>query len=583
MTTLTARPDQYLTVTRAYQPVPLPEGGILITSDLAGHPGTYRLDSAGSWPRRVAASSDRMVPVGAAWGGILMRHDRGGNETWQLSRLDPAGTLHQLTRDAAAIHRTPVIGPDRRWAGLSYNPGGQVDFVLGAIDLETGEIDEWASPGGNVQWAAWHPDGNQAAAIRGLGSGRSEAYIFTRGSRLRQVLPEAHAVPSLLWAGRRLLAITDLGSEFLGLAEVDQADPSRLLRWLHHPDHDLRCAVPDPEGGRLAVAVQEGFQQRLLLVDAESGGVKQEFELPAGVLYSDNVTDAAGQLAWDGDRLFAAWETPTRPAEIYELFEGKQWTFAGPQLPVVTDPTPVSYSSFDRLEIPALLFRSGEGPRPTVVSFHGGPESQLVASFNPIIQFFCACGFNVLAPNVRGSSGYGVTYLHLDDRELRWDSVRDGCEAARYLKREGIASQTAVTGGSYGGFMTLATITEDPELWDAAVSVVGIADWHSFFRNTSGWRRASRTSEYGDPDLPADSEFLERFNPLRRAHLIRTPLLVLHGRNDPRVPVSEAEQIVAATGAELMIFEDEGHGLVRHANRVRGYGRAAEFLVETLG
>jgi dipeptidyl aminopeptidase/acylaminoacyl peptidase len=193
-----------------------------------------------------------------------------------------------------------------------------------------------------------------------------------------------------------------------------------------------------------------------------------------------------------------------------------------------------------------------------------------------------AAGFDVLAPNVRGSTGYGVRYFSLDDKELRWDSVRDGCEAARWLKREGYATKTAAMGGSYGGFMTLAVLVEDPDLWDAAVDTVGIADWHTFFANTSGWRRAQRAAEYGDPAVPAEAEFLASFSPLRRVEAIRTPLLVIHGRNDVRVPVTEAEQIARATGARALIFDDEGHGIVKHGNRVRAYGAALEFLTERL-
>jgi dipeptidyl aminopeptidase/acylaminoacyl peptidase len=129
--------------------------------------------------------------------------------------------------------------------------------------------------------------------------------------------------------------------------------------------------------------------------------------------------------------------------------------------------------------------------------------------------------------------------------------------------------------------MTLAVLVEDPELWDAACDIVGIADWRTFFKNTSGWRRAARIMEYGDPE-GAEKEVLAEFSPLARAHVIKAPLLVLHGRNDPRVPVSEAEQIATASGAELIIFEDEGHGLARHANRLRGYGRALAFFKEKL-
>jgi dipeptidyl aminopeptidase/acylaminoacyl peptidase len=137
-------------------------------------------------------------------------------------------------------------------------------------------------------------------------------------------------------------------------------------------------------------------------------------------------------------------------------------------------------------------------------------------------------------------------------------------------------------GGSYGGFMALAVLVEGPDLWDAAVETVGIADWHTFLANTSGWRRAQRAAEYGDPAVAGEAEFLAEFSPLRRVHAIRAPLLVIHGRNDVRVPVTEAEQISRATGARALIFDDEGHGIVKHGNRARAYGTALEFLAEHL-
>ena len=246
------------------------------------------------------------------------------------------------------------------------------------------------------------------------------------------------------------------------------------------------------------------------------------------------------------------------------------------------EPREVRYRSFDGLEVPALHYRVDGTPRPTVVWFHGGPEAQYRASYNPIVRMLLAAGLDVFAPNVRGSTGYGIRYFSLDDKELRWDSVRDGCEAARWLKREGLATKTAAMGGSYGGFMTLAVLVECPDLWDAAVDTVGIADWHTFFENTSGWRRAQRAVEYGDPTIPEEGRFLAEFSPLRRVEAIRAPLLVIHGRNDVRVPVSEAEQIAKATGSRALIFDDEGHGIVKHGNRVRAYGAALEFLTDHL-
>jgi dipeptidyl aminopeptidase/acylaminoacyl peptidase len=145
-----------------------------------------------------------------------------------------------------------------------------------------------------------------------------------------------------------------------------------------------------------------------------------------------------------------------------------------------------------------------------------------------------------------------------------------------------MASRLIAMGGSYGGFMTLAVLVEDPTLWDAGIDMVGIADWHSFFRNTSGWRRSMRVAEYGEPEGP-DGAFLAEFSPLRQADRITAHLLVIHGRNDPRVPVSEAEQIHhAVPRSELLIFDDEGHGIARHGNRARAYGRALAFVRERL-
>ena len=589
MAATTVSPDLYLTVSRAYTPVPRPDGGLYFASDLAGHSQVYSVDRPGAWPVRMAASSDRVLPVALTQRGLLVREDRGGNETWQLSLLSPDGhSLRRLTTDPRAMHLAPTVSPDGRQVGLSYNPGGQVDFALASLDLETGELEDWLRPEGMWRWSSWHPDGGAAGVQRVLSPTRSEGYLLQRDGTLSRVLAGARRVAEITWSGsRRLLAVTDLDSEFLRLVEVDATDPARPLRIVFDAGQaDVYGYVPHPGGGRAIVAINRGLYDELAIVDIASGEVAERLQLPDGIAFVDNVSDVESQLAWspDGERLFVAWETPIAPGEIYELPGATRWTQAGGAgLPDARHPRPATYRSFDGLRIPAVHYRVDGAPRPTVVLFHGGPEGQARGNFNQTAQLLLAGGLDVLMPNVRGSTGYGIEFFSLDDKELRWDSVRDGCEAARYLKREGLATRTAAFGGSYGGFMTLAVLVEDPDLWDAAVDIVGIADWHSFFRGTSGWRRALRAIEYGDPDIPAEGEFLAEFSPLRRAHAIKAPLLVLHGRNDPRVPVGEAEQIALATEAELMIFDDEGHGIVRHANRIRAYGRALRFLQEKLG
>ena len=572
--------EQLLLLARSFRPLPQPDG-LVFASDLVGHPQVFRSRAPGAWPERVGASTERTVPVGLTDAGLLITYDRAGNETWQLDLLDiDRGERRRLTHDDRAIHRSVAIAPGGARAGLSYNPGGQDDFRLGVLDLASGEIEDWSREPGYWLWGTWSPDGRTASVFRGLSGTVSLGYLLDASGRLRPVLPRAHSVADIFWAGDRLLAIADLDSEFHALVELDPAAPEEPVRWLVREECDVRAAVPSPDGSRLAIALNRGAYDELR-VDG------LEVRLPRGLLHSDNVSSDADQIAWAADgSLLVAWETPTQPTEIYQLRAGAEplrWTVTSSPPAGLAEPVETSYRSFDGLTVPALHYRVDGRPRPTVVWFHGGPESQLRGNFSPVIHAFNRAGFDVFAPNVRGSTGYGRRYYSLDDKELRWDSVRDGCEAGRHLRREGYATALAPMGGSYGGFMTLAVLVEDPDLWDAAVEMVGIADWHTFFNNTSGWRRAVRATEYGDPET-SDGEFLAEFSPLRRAHAIQAPLLVIHGRNDVRVPVGEAEQIAAAArDAELLIFEDEGHGLSRHANRVIGYGRAIDFLGEKLG
>ncbi|HEX6488645.1 MAG TPA: prolyl oligopeptidase family serine peptidase [Candidatus Dormibacteraeota bacterium] len=580
--------EQLLLLARASRPIPT-AGGLLFTADLPGHPQPYLLKSPRAWPERLTASTERTVPVGETELGLLLTYDSGGNEAWQLDILErDSGTRRRLTHDPKAIHRSVVIAPDGRRAGLSHNPGGQDDFRLGVIDLATGAIEDWLAEPGYWLWEGWSPDGRTAAVSRSLSGTKNLAYLLGEGGDLRPVLPRARRVEQIAWAGERLLAVTDLDSEFLGVAEVDPSAPDEPLHWILQPEADVLAVLVAPDPARAVVGVNRGPFDELALLDVESGSIEPITELPPGLVSPDNVSAYVDQLAWAPDgSLFVAWETPTQPAEIYQLtLDGREpvrWTEASSPPGGLRQPVQAEFRTFDGLRVPALHYRVDGRPRPTVVWFHGGPESQLRGGFSPLFQALNRAGFDVFAPNVRGSTGYGVHYFSLDDRELRWDSVRDGCEAGRHLKREGYATALAPMGGSYGGFMTLAVLVEDPDLWDAAVEIVGIADWRTFFANTSGWRRAVRAAEYGDPET-ADAEFLEEFSPLRRAHSIKAPLLVLHGRNDVRVPVGEAEQIAAAAAdVELLIFDDEGHGLAKHGNRVRGYGRAIEFLTERLG
>jgi dipeptidyl aminopeptidase/acylaminoacyl peptidase len=264
-------------------------------------------------------------------------------------------------------------------------------------------------------------------------------------------------------------------------------------------------------------------------------------------------------------------------------------------------PELITYKAFDGREISAFLFvppgyQKGTAI-PFIVNYHGGPESQHRPRFSGGDQYLLTRGFGILMPNVRGSTGYGREFQMLDDYKKRWDSVRDGVDAAEWLVSSGYAQpgQIATFGGSYGGFMSVACIVEDQErvergarkerLFGACVNVVGIANMRTFLERTSGYRRALREVEYGPL---TDKEFLESVSSLNKVDKIQVPMFIGHGFNDPRVPVEEAMQLAMALkqrgrNPRVFIAPDEGHGFAKLDNRIYFNERVAAFLEETIG
>jgi dipeptidyl aminopeptidase/acylaminoacyl peptidase len=250
----------------------------------------------------------------------------------------------------------------------------------------------------------------------------------------------------------------------------------------------------------------------------------------------------------------------------------------------------VEFESFDGLKVPAFLFTPPGYVKgkaiPFVVNYHGGPEGQSRPGFNRTVQYLLARGYGVLMPNVRGSTGYGREFQMMDNYKKRWDSVKDGVEAARWLVKNGYAEpgRIAAYGGSYGGFMAVATIIEGGDVFGASIDVVGIVNFKTFLEQTKDYRRKLREAEYGPLD---DPEFLASVSPLHRIDEIKVPMLIAHGLNDPRVPVGEAMQLAVELqkrgyDPELLFFPDEGHGFAKLENRLLFYDRMEKFLDQTI-
>jgi dipeptidyl aminopeptidase/acylaminoacyl peptidase len=264
-------------------------------------------------------------------------------------------------------------------------------------------------------------------------------------------------------------------------------------------------------------------------------------------------------------------------------------------------PEIITYKAFDGVDIRAILYLpvgySKGAPIPFIVTYHGGPESQSRPAFNSTLQYYLSRGYGVMMPNVRGSTGYGRSFQMMDDYKKRWDSVRDGVDAAEWLVKSGYAEpgRIATYGGSYGGFMSVACIVEDQErvdrgarkerLFGACVDLVGVVNLKTFLEKTSGYRRKLREVEYGPL---TDPDFLASVSSIHKVDKINVPVFIGHGFNDPRVPVEEAMQLAAALrergqNPRMFVAPDEGHGFAKLDNRVYFGERVANFLDETIG
>jgi dipeptidyl aminopeptidase/acylaminoacyl peptidase len=611
---------RYLNVRSAYGASFAPDGRrITFLTDITGVAEVWRVhvpitpegsEATPAWPEQLTFGGERII--GASYSPVADRlivgGDIGGNERTQLFLMSGDGTaLTPLTDQPEAIH---IFGgwQEDGAATNGWSPDGtRIVYANNArdprfFDLFERAMDDPASEprlllrhDGTNYPAGYAPDGRSVLVER-LESNICNALLLvdTATGEARQLTPDVAEGParhiSAQWSadGRGLYLLSDRGRQFLSPAWLDLATGEMI--YLREDQWDAEGLSLSPDGTRLALVTNVDGASRVELFDIAAGWEGRVAlpspDLPEGVVAGVRWSPDGARIAFTfapPDDAMDVWiwdvASQTRRRATQSARGGLADTaFVAPQL--------VRYPTFDERQIPAYLFPPrGVEPRglPLVVFVHGGPESQLRPAFNPVIQYLAASGYAVLAPNVRGSSGYGYTYQSLDDVRLRMDSVADLAAAVRWLGDQGIADprRIAVMGGSYGGFMTLSALTTYPDLWAAGVDIVGIANFVTFLENTGPWRRKLREPEYGS--LENDRDFLEAISPIRHVDAITAALFVVHGANDPRVPVGETEQIVAALGArgvpvEYLRFEDEGHGLIKRANRVKAYPEIARFL-----
>ncbi len=599
--------ERYLNVGMAYGASFSPDGQQLtFLTDITGVAEVWSVPvdlhaASPAWPQQLTFQGDRVA--GAVFSPtknvLLASCDVGGNELTQLYALSADGsTFVPLTNRPDIMYLFGGWSPDGRRIAYSSNDRDGRYFDVYERDMASGTIKQLFVQDGTNYAAGYSPDGRFVLVSRYNSNVRNQLLLVdTTTGETRALTPETveGEGPALHVAGqwsadrKGLYLLSNRDRQFLSLAWLDLA--TLAMRYLLDEAWDQEVLALTEDGRHMALVTNEDGYSRLRLFDVSNGWEARQNlsapELPAGgTIYG---------LTWskDGNRLAFTLDSANDAPDVWvwdsaekTLWRATRSTLGGIPPDTFVAPSLVRYPTFDGRAIPAFLYLpQGEEPGnlPVVINVHGGPEGQARPIFNRIIQYFVAHGYGVLTPNVRGSTGYGYEYQSLDDVRKRMDSVSDLRYAVDWLRKSGIAdpNHIAVMGGSYGGFMVLSAITTYPDVWAAAVDIVGIANFVTFLENTGPWRRKLREAEYGS--LEHDHEFLEQISPIRHVNSIIAPLFVVHGANDPRVPVGEAEQIVEAlrernVPVEYLRFEDEGHGIVKRANRLIVYPAIARFL-----
>jgi dipeptidyl aminopeptidase/acylaminoacyl peptidase len=581
---------RYLKIRGAWGASWSPDGDRLaFLTEITGVPQVWEVSSEAhgpSWPEQLTFYEERVssAEYSPIQNRLLFGMDSGGNERTQLFLLE-GGEVTDLTRAPDAIHYSGGFSPDGERVAYTATRRNGTDFDVFAQELDGEPETVWEVPGYHTV-SDWAPDGSALIVSRHHSNLNNDLYRLNLVNGEATLLTPHEGDARFSGArvtpdGRSVYLATDRDGDFMRLARLDLS--TLELTYLTPDDWDVE-EVELSGGGRSLLASRnvEGYSN-LVLFSGE-GRRMPDVRVPEGVV-------GGFEFAPDSGRLAFTLVGPTRNPDVWvlDLPEGEprpvtRSSTAGIPRSSFRQPRPLRYPSFDGREIPALLYEPEGENAPVIVNVHGGPESQSRPTFAPVTQYLLHRGYAVLFPNVRGSTGYGKAFTHLDDVELRMDSVRDLAHAAHWLRGRG-HKRVAVMGGSYGGFMVLAALTEYPELWSAGVDIVGIANLVTFLENTGSYRRGLREPEYGS--LERDRQFLESISPIHKAGNIRAPLMVIHGKNDPRVPVGEAEQIVERVrknggAVEYLLYEDEGHGLAKLANRLDAYPKIAAFLDEHL-
>jgi dipeptidyl aminopeptidase/acylaminoacyl peptidase len=585
----------------AWSPSFSPDGSRLaFVANLSGQPQVWTVPASGGFPELVTPLDEpvgqvRWSPVGALL-AFTVAPGGGMNEQVWVARPDGTG-LRLLTAGGRETNRLSGFSRDASRLLVSSNErsGATIDAYL--LDPLTGEPSARTRSPGNHAYTDVSCDGRFAVLSRLMQRGDDDLLLVDLETEA-ELLLTPHEKPASFGGGvfspdgKTIWLSSNGGRDLAAFARIRlgaNGRPGPIEAVASRDDAELSGFEVDEAGLTAALVWNVAGKSELAFVDLATGrsrpGPALPSEIASGLVFSSDGTKLAMVLSGSATPM-DVWVLDRTKGSLRQVTRSPH---AGVDLASLVKPTLVRFPARDGLPLTGWLYRpkGANGPGPLVLSFHGGPEGQERPSFRSDYQALLSQGISVLAPNVRGSSGFGKRFVNLDNGALRAGAVDDIAACVDWAVSQGIADakRIGITGGSYGGYMTMAGLASFPDLFAAGANLFGIVNFATFFRNTEPWMAAISKTEYGDPETEA--AMLSDLSPIRRLDRVRAPTLVLHGANDTNCPVVEAEQVVddlrkRGVPVRYVLFPDEGHGWRKTPNRIRSTVELTRWFVKYL-
>jgi len=582
-----------------------PDGGeIAFTTDISGRSNLWKVNADGGWPIQLAQSDERQY--GETWSPdgkwIVFQQDTGGNELWDIFAVpSDGGEAINLTNTPEIREESPRWSPDGKTIALSYKPKESTVYNIALMDWGTRKVSLLTHEStANHLWqsVAWSPDGKTLYANR-LEVSFTDADIYaidvatgTATNLTAHTGQVLNTASSLSKDGKTLLITSNEKSGYQNVALLDIA--GKKLRWVTQTKWEASSGDFSPDGGRFTYAINANGRSDVYLADSATTK-SEEIPIAGGV---NGFAAFPNSFSTSGDRILLSHESSVEPADfwVYEVASRKsrQLTYSA-IASLNSAPRPpsqiVNYESFDGKTISALMWipfnLKRDGSNPALVLPHGGPTGQSGDYWSPRIAAFVSRGYVCIAPNVRGSTGYGIEFQKANFKDLGGGDLQDEVSAAKFLEATGFVNpkKIGITGGSYGGFMTLMALGKTPDVWAAGVELYGIINWMTMLEHEDPMLQEYEKSLLGDP--VKDRAAYDAASPITYIHNVKAPLLVLQGSNDPRVPREEAEQVVAllkkdGKTVDVHYYANEGHGFEKRENQIDSIRRTVEWFEKYL-